>query len=233
MGSGIDNRCPFLVFLVSMDWLFNCMELPGHISYTYRRLEEIAPERGLQVLSDKEQVFLGQISNKKRRLEYIAGRLVARELAGEALRCKPEDVDLRIHEDGALFLHNVSYGISLAHTHNGVCAAIARQDEVGIDIETIQPRDEGLHRFFLHPDEYELLEALPFGRHESLILCWTLKEATLKGMKTGFRCSPKKLRLSIDVDKQTARIDIQDQNPWIAHFEKRDECYLSLAYPKP
>ena len=233
MGSGIDNRCPFLVFLVSKDWLFNSMELPGHISYAYRRLEEIAAERGLQVLSDKEQVFLDQISSKKRRLEFISGRLVARELAGEALGCKPEEVDLRIHEDGSLFLHNVSCGISLAHTHNGVCAAIAHQGEVGIDLETIQPRDEGLHRFFLHPDEYDLLEALPFGRHESLILCWTLKEATLKGMKTGFRCSPKKLRLAIDTDQKVADIAVEGQGIWSAHYEKRDGCYLSIAYPKP
>ncbi len=170
MGSGTETAA--LCFLSAyQDRLFIRMKLPGHIAYAYRRLKDLATEAGRQVLSDSERKFLEEISNERRRQTYIAGRIVARELAGRVLDCQPADVDLRVNEDGSLDLYNTSYGNCLAHTHEGVCAAVADKDEVGIDLETIQPRHEGLYRFVLHPDEYYLLEALPYDRHQSLILC--------------------------------------------------------------
>ena len=104
--------------------------------------------------------------------------------------------------------------------------------DIGIDLETIKPRHKDLYKFIFHPDEYVLLDTVSMERTELLILSWTLKEATLKGMKTGFRCSPKKLRLSINVENQSANIAGPGNVTWKAKFEKKDGCFLSIAYPE-
>ncbi len=183
------------------------------------------------ILSPRELAYLDTVSHAGRQTEYTAGRIVARQLAGEALQLAPQDVPLDVAEDGSLVLTGHNVGLSLAHAHNGVCAAVAQSTHVGIDLERIKPRHPDLYRFILHPDEYHLLDALDLERDQILILCWALKEATLKGMKTGFRCSPKKLKLSVDLSAQQAHVTADGGSAWQLGFEEVDGCYLAIAYP--
>jgi 4'-phosphopantetheinyl transferase len=207
------------------------MNLPDHIAYAYRRLDDVPLDEARELLSREERQYLDGIRLEKRRREFTAGRVVARELAGRVLGQAPASVALIVKADGSLELGGTACGISLAHTHEGVCAAVARDTAIGIDLETIKPRHQDLLRFMLHPDEYGLLDTLPLSREHSLILCWVLKEATLKGMRTGFRCSPKNLRLAIDVASQRASIRAPGGMGWQAHYEERDGSYLALAFP--
>lgn len=207
------------------------MILPEHITYRYHRIKDLDLGQATLVLSPGEKSYLSSVSHEKRKQEFIAGRFIARQQAASLLHTSPAEVNLAVQEDGSLDLADTPYSISLAHTREGVCSAIARESSVGIDLELIRPRHENLYQFILDPSEYHLLESLPMDRDRILILCWTLKEATLKGMRSGFRCSPKKLRLSIDTDAQTAEITASDGEIWVAHFEEFDNAYLSIAYP--
>ncbi len=184
------------------------------------------------ILSGDEKRYLGTVRHEGRLREYVAGRILARQLAGRILSCLPQDVPLTVLSDGSLELSGTAFSISLAHSHQGVCAAVAEGIDVGIDLETIQPRHPDLYKFIFHPDEFGLMDDAPLNRDELLILCWTLKEATLKGMKTGFRCSPKKLRLSIDFENEQASITSPGNTIWIGNFEKKDSCYLTVAHPE-
>ena len=176
--------------------------------------------------------YLRSVSHEKRRREFVAGRIVARKQAASLLNMNPKDVKLEVCHDGSLDLMDTPYSISLAHSRNGACAAIGFNTHIGIDLETIRTRHENLHEFILSKEEYYLLDALPLSRDHVLILCWTLKEATLKGMRTGFRCSPKKLRLQIDPHNQVAEIAAPNSTTWKAHYTEHDNAYLSIAYPK-
>ena len=222
MGAGLKSRCP-LPFL---------MQLPDHIAYTYQPLASVDLDLSAHWLSAQEQQYLQQVTHKSRQREYRAGRVVARQFAGQVLSCPPEKVPLVVAEDGSLGLEGTPFSISLAHAKQGICVAVAEGISVGIDLEAIKPRHADLYRFIFHPDEYELLNTLDLDRDSILILSWALKEATLKGMKTGFRCSPKKLKLTIDLEGNEAGVEVADGTTWQCRFEKRDGCYLAIAYPK-
>ncbi|MEM8484153.1 MAG: 4'-phosphopantetheinyl transferase superfamily protein [Bacteroidota bacterium] len=207
------------------------MVLPDHIAYTHARMQDVDLHLAGSILSAREQAYLETIPHEGRQTEYTAGRIVARQLAADILQLSPQDVPIDVADDGSLVLTGRNYGLSLAHAHGGVCAVVARDTSVGIDLERIKPRHPELYRFILHPDEYHLLESLDLERDQILILCWALKEATLKGMKTGFRCSPKKLKIAVDLPNQQARITADGGSAWQLGFEEIDGCYLAIAYP--
>ena len=209
------------------------VKLPEHISYIYHRIDDIPLNQAPDTLSRKEKEYLETITHEKRRREFTAGRILARTQAASLLNLPPPEVRLDICEDGSLDLTDTPYSISLAHTKHSACAVIGLNTRVGIDLETIASRHERLYQFILSEEEYPLLDALPMDRDRILILCWTLKEATLKGMRTGFRCSPKKLKLHIDPKHQLAEIETPGNQTWQAHYQELDNTYLSIAYPKP
>ena len=212
--------------------MISTVNLPQHIVYRYRRLKDIDLDEGTSLLSEREHIYLDSVRHEKRRREFTAGRILARLEAASLLDTPPEDVALEVADDGALELSGTEFSISLAHTQEGVCTAIARGSRVGIDLEIIKPRHPNLHRFILNPEEYRLLDTLPIARDQALILCWALKEATLKGMRTGFRCSPKKLLLDIDASESKAKIAVVGGQVWNAQFELHDHAYLAISYPQ-
>ena len=206
------------------------VDLPPHIWYQYARIDEIDLGTAVHILSESERHYLETVTNEKRRVEFTAGRIAARTHAAALLHVAPERIPLEITPEGALDLTNTPYSISIAHSHARVCTAMGEGVDIGVDVEMIKPRNPDVYRFILNPDEYYLLEALPFDRQHALILCWVLKEATLKGMRTGFRCSPKKLQLRIDAERSMATIETEADGTWSAHFEQRDEAYIAVAY---
>lgn len=208
------------------------IHLPENIFYSYARLADLDLSEAEAVLSEKELAFREQLKNERRRVGFTAGRITARRLAAVHLGCAPEAVPIAVSDDGSLHLEDSRFGLSLAHSREGVCAAVAENLEVGIDLEAIQQRHEDLYRYILHPEEYDLLDSLDIDQDSILILCWSIKEAVLKGMKTGFRFSPKKLRLNIILEQGRAGIVIAGTNDcWECTFEKRDNNYLAIAYP--
>ena len=207
------------------------MHLPEHIHYRYASLSEV-PAEAVVTLSEDERRYVESLRLEKRRWEFVAGRWVMRNLAATVLDTGPLDVPLNIRDDGSLELIGVPFNVSLAHSRSGVVAVISRGGEVGIDLEEIKPRSPDLLRFMLHESEYALLETLPVDKDRILILIWTLKEAVLKGMRTGFRCSPKKLRVSIDHARGEAEIYAPESRIWQARFEERSGNYLTIAYSR-
>ena len=159
----------------------------------------------------------------------MLGRAAARTLLAERLGVDPAQVPLHVAEDGGVDVLGAALALSIAHSGAHAVAAVAERP-IGIDLERIAPRHERLPRFLLHPDEYAAFDALPLDAERSAILYWTLKEATLKALRTGFRLSPKKLRLEIDLPTQSARAHVIDHSPMRLHFEERDAYFLAVAF---
>lgn len=181
------------------------------------------------MLSPEEEERVRGFAQDKRRNEFILGRAAARLLLSERLGLQPVRVPLHVAESGAVLVTNIPINISIAHSGDHAVAAAANRP-VGVDIESITPRHSGLHRYLLHPEEHELLKSLPLNPDRAQILFWALKEATLKAMGTGLRFSPKKLRLQIDMDSETATVAVEGGNRWLACFEEWDGYYVAVAY---
>lgn len=204
------------------------MTLPPDVTFRHLRFDPDHLDSWEALLSGDERVRADNFVRGTRRQEFILGRAAARILLADRMDVDPTSVLLEVAESGAIDVIGSDLHISIAHTGDHAVAAAAPR-YVGVDIETIAPRHVDLHRYMLHPDEYHLIETLPLDRERAQILCWTLKESVLKGMRVGLRYSPKKLQLNIDFDQAAAAVHSENGRRWTAFFEEWDAYYVAVA----
>src|SRR3982074_99405 len=84
---------------------------------------------------------------------------------------------------------------SISHSHRFGVAALARAP-IGIDIETIRPRDPRLLDYVAEETEAAALRELVGSAAELLTLIWTLKEATAKASGRGLLRALRGLRIT-------------------------------------
>ena len=156
----------------------------------------LALEGDAVVTTALEAERLGGYRSEARRRQSALGRTAARTLAGEALGVPPLEVALEVDAGGAPTVAGL--GVSIAHTSRGgraVAAAAVADRPVGVDLEAVTARHPGLWRRLLRPDEYGVLEALGGPTDTVQTLLWAVKEAVLKGQRTGFRAGAQSLRV--------------------------------------
>lgn len=207
------------------------MDLPPDVRLQQVSFDPDRHEQRVALLSVEERARLGTFKSLKRQHAFVLGRTSARLLLADQMGLPPEAVPLRVAADGAVEVEGGPYRLSIAHTGAYAVAAAAGRD-VGVDLERIAPRRLDLHRFLFHPGEYDLLDGLASERTSALILCWTLKEATLKAMRMGLRRSPKDVRLDVGPEAGSATAHI-DGRHWQLRFERRNGCYLAVAFEDP
>jgi 4'-phosphopantetheinyl transferase len=100
-----------------------------------------------------------------------------------------------------------------------------------VDLEHIQPRDPGVADFLFAPADRDWPGRLPYDANASLILCWVLKEATLKARRSGFRTSPKDLQLAVDPEAETARVRVEGGREWRLVYTRLDAYWGAVASP--
>lgn len=209
------------------------MNLPPEIAFRLASRPASEPPR-TEGLSPDERDRTAAFGSAKRRREFALGRLTARSLLAERLALAEPDVPLRVGEDGAPEVEGTDLRLSIAHAstaERSFAAAAVAPHAVGVDLEVIRPRRPDLYRFVLHPDEYGLLEALPYGHDAAQVLLWTLKEAALKAMRTGFRCSPKKLRLTVEPGRRAGGVWVEDGPAWALRYAEDDGTFVAVAFP--
>lgn len=209
------------------------MDLPDDISLRLSACPASAAPAltGLPAAERAQAVAFG---SAKRRREFALGRSTARALLAEHLALAEPDVPLRIGEDGAPEVEGTDLHLSIAHASSAersFAAAAVAPHPVGVDLEVVRPRRPDLYRFVLHPDEYGLLDTLPHGHDAAQVLLWTLKEAALKAMRTGFRCSPKKLHLTVETGRQAGSVWVEDGGTWELRYAEGEGYFVAVAFP--
>ena len=184
----------------------------------------------LDFLSADERARLGGFGSPKRRREFALGRDLARSALADHFAVAPAAVALRVAADGAPEADGLHLSIAHASTaaHTLAVAAVAARP-VGVDLEVIRPRRPDLYRFILHPDEVGVLGALPHEHDAAQVLLWTLKEAVLKAMRTGFRVSPKELRFA-EPPAEGSAVLRRGEETWDLQWAERDGCFLAVAF---
>lgn len=168
-------------------------------------------------------------SNEGRRATFLSGRLAMRTLLMSHLNLLPNEVPLITEASGAPALENQpDLHVSVTHTLHETAAVFAHTP-VGIDLETIRKRRDDLWKFLLAPSDYEAFHALALPPTEKNILLWVVKEAVLKGLKTGFRLSPKKINACIDLQNQVAAVTDHEERTWKVPFTQHGDAWLAVA----
>jgi 4'-phosphopantetheinyl transferase len=185
----------------------------------------------LDALTPEERARLDTFTLPDRRLGFALGRAAARGLLAERLGCAPQAAPLALAEGGAPVVAGHPLYVSIAHAGRGpetLAAAALAERPVGLDLEWIRPLRPDLYRRILAPDEHVLLHALALGHDEAQALLWTLKEAVLKGLQTGFRRSPQSVRLT-DVGAGRAVAHAGDGSAWALRYGRHGGFWVALA----
>ena len=116
----------------------------------------------------EEISFLGSESLRKQ-------RLAVRALLNELFE---EKVYLSHHDNGKPYLENMVTNISITHTTKYVAVILHDEEDVGIDIESLDRDFSAVEKKALSEDEIEDLD--DDRRNEQLAIYWCAKEAIFK-----------------------------------------------------
>lgn len=207
-------------------------DLPSDLSIRWLTYDPEFRDAYRAVLSPQELQRLSAITHPRQRKSFVLGRAVARSLLGERLGLAPHQVQLRRAEDGAPILERTRWQVSIAHS-GAHAVGVVGQRTLGIDLERIQPRREGLEKRILHEEEWADFEALPLDHAARVMLIWTLKEATLKAIRMGFRHAASAVRLEVDYPAGRATAQLPGRPSLQVWFMEHKGYYLAVAYAYP
>jgi 4'-phosphopantetheinyl transferase len=189
----------------------------------------------LDALTPEERARAASFALADRRLGFALGRTAARGLLAERLGCAPQAVPLTLADGGAPVVAGHPLFVSISHAGRGaetLAAAAVAERPVGLDLEWIRPLRPDLYRRILAPDEYGLLEKLPLGHDEAQALLWSLKEAVLKGLQTGFRRAAPSVHLA-DVGGGRAWADAGGGSAWALRYGRHGGFWVAVALADP
>ena len=106
-------------------------------------------------------------------------KLAVRALINELFE---EKMYLNHHDNGKPYLENCATNISITHTENYVAIITHEEEEVGIDIESLERDFSAVEKKALSEDEIDDLEDNDTNKNEQLAIYWCAKEAIFKRM---------------------------------------------------
>lgn len=164
-------------YFVKTDWFFHLF-LPFYIS---------------KFFTAEEKNEFKNFKNRKRKIQFISGRIAAKLCLAEYLRVKGEEVNYREIEikkekRGKVYgsFNDRKIPVSIAHTEGISVAVSGNYKGIGVDVEKEDRNIERIADKFL-TDEEEAFKNIP------LIVLWSVKEAVSKAIGTGFIYSPKNI----------------------------------------
>jgi 4'-phosphopantetheinyl transferase len=143
-------------------------------------------------LEEKARADRFHFANDRRR--FVVARGLLRELLGGYLHQSPAGLEFSYGRHGkpSLSGESASSGLcfNLSHSSGVAVYAIAKERNLGIDVEHIQPDSAGddiAARYFSPREISDLRTLPPEQRAEAFFHCWTRKEAYLKATGMGLQ----------------------------------------------
>jgi 4'-phosphopantetheinyl transferase len=157
------------------------------LNHPQNRLQQL---RG--TLSADEAERAARFHFERDRQHFIAARGLLREILSRYLKLSPDDLRFKYTSYGKPYLTDECGGAWLRFnvSHSGELAlyALSRERELGVDIEQLRTdiEHQQIASQFFSEQEIAALHALPTDlQHEAFFLCWTRKEAYIKGIGEG------------------------------------------------
>lgn len=185
-------------------------------------------------LTPAERVRYDRYRFPHKKNEFLFGKLLTRWVLSryhdreprawtftEAVRGKPDAVDA----GGLRF--------NLSHTKGLLAVAITRDHEVGIDVEEVERRDDGVAERFFAPEEAQLVRETPRASRDRMFArFWTLKEAYIKAHGDGLTIPLASFRFLLSDPVRIAFREPGGGDPaewWFTHADPSDQHALAVA----
>lgn len=192
-------------------------------------------ERYIELLSPAERERYERFIVPEPAEEFLVGRALLRSILGAYLGAKPQEIQLRLGPYGkpALAESKSSIDFSLAHSQGLVACALARNCELGLDVEYLRTADEALdlaERFFERWEFIELSRLPPRVRSFRFFQYWTLKEACLKALGTGLKIPLDHFSFEFRPDGTPRPLAVHDRENWqLAQLKLSPDHLAALA----
>jgi 4'-phosphopantetheinyl transferase len=130
------------------------------------------------------------------RRRLLAARGWRRRLLAAELECDPGEVPIAVDARGKPRIagaRDAELRFSASRSRELTLVALSRRMEVGVDVEAVDPAtdvERFAARFLSEIEQRALAERPPDQRRDALFVCWTRKEAYLKGTGDGLSVSP-------------------------------------------
>lgn len=141
------------------------------------------------LLSDEERMRADRLVSKLHRDQFIVAHAGLRVILSRYCTGQPHNLAIRRTAKGKPFLSEYpSLRFNLTHSHGRALVAVAREREVGIDLEKIRSEVDvvSLARRFLSDRDIIFIESGEPGLcHQRFLQAWVAREAVFKASGTG------------------------------------------------
>jgi 4'-phosphopantetheinyl transferase len=161
----------------------------------------------------------------KDRKRYIIGRGALRIILGSYLKIQPEKIRFvyGLYGKPMLYTKNLRSIVhfNLSHSNNMALVAIARDAEIGVDIEYVRPlpdAEEIAERFF-STEEFAAFRSIPPAKKlNAFYKCWTRKESFIKAIGNGLSQSLHSFQVSLAPGEPARLISIDNDKKKAAEW---------------
>jgi 4'-phosphopantetheinyl transferase len=167
-------------------------------------LEARIVERLAGLLSDDERARARRYRFQRDATRFVVSRAALRTALADCLGGEPGLIDIRYEPHGKPELappfDRSGLKFNVSHSDGVGLIAVTRGRRVGVDIERLRPLpdlDALAGRVFSRAEQQTLCRLPPAERLEGFFRCWTLKEAYIKAIGTGFAGSPTRFTVSL------------------------------------
>lgn len=173
---------------------------PGLPDILFRSREELLPglDKYRSVLSREEQARSARYAHPERKLQFILGRGLLREVLGQYTGVSPRDLQLGVLAGGKPFAAQRRISFNLSHSGGMYMIGLMDTGPVGVDLQQNYPiASPGrlARRYFSDAENQQLIGLSEVRFREEFFKCWVRKEAYLKGLGTGFRRRPEEISI--------------------------------------
>ena len=181
---------------------FTSFSLPGFgdVDIWWIDLDRIEDESPL-VLTHEERPRAERFRSPSDRARWTRAHVALRQTLTGYTEMVPEAIQMTHGIAGKpALVGEPSLRFNLAHAGARAALAVARDREVGIDLEPIDPGLDvsPLLAVACSQTEAARIAALaPLARPEAFLTCWTLKEAYLKGIGAGLSRDPRTIEIAL------------------------------------
>ena len=194
-------------------------------------------------LTAAERVRLEEFRFEKRRRDWLLGRWAAK-LALLQITGLPEQdashVEIATAPDGApvpmLDDEPCEVRLSISHSNGRAFAAASTGVQtLGCDLELIEPRGQEFVDTWFTESECERVERSdPQSRDSVVTLIWSLKESTLKALRTGLRIDTRRVEVGESDDRgasgwHTGRTIVADHGEFDCRWKIDGDFVLSMV----
>ncbi len=191
----------------------------GTVHVWQARLDQFAGRQGqmLELLSADERERAARFHFAADRSHFIAARALLRTLLGRYLDLPPGQLSFSYGPYGKPALagegESRALRFNVSHSHGVALYAVARERDVGVDVEYLR-RDilgESLAERFFSAREVATLRALPADvQPQAFFNCWTRKEAFIKARGEGLSFPLDRFEVSLDPKEPAALVSVMD-----------------------